>query len=74
MKLRVDRVTVSGTGLEARRLADRLAQDLPAALARALAREPQAPVRDTMDRIAGTIAQRVRAELVLRQAAQEHGR
>lgn len=73
MRLRVDRVTVAGTGLEARRLADRLAQDLPAALARALAPGLQAPVRDPVDRIARTIAQRVRAELDLRQAAQEDG-
>ena len=67
MKLRVDRVTVAGTGLEARRLADRLAQDLPAALARALAPGPLPPARDPGDRVARSIAQRVRAELARRQ-------
>lgn len=69
MKLQVGRITVAGNGLEARRLADRLAQDLPAALTRALTPGSmlRAPGRDPVDRIARTIAQRVRAELAHRQ-------
>lgn len=71
MKLRVGRVTVTGNGLEARRLADRLAEELPAALVRALTPGQSEAMRDPVGRIAQTIAQRVRAELAERQSLED---
>lgn len=71
MRLRIDRVTVAGDGLDARRLADRLVQDLPAALARALAPGPQPATRDHVDRVARTIARKVQAALARHQMQEE---
>ena len=62
MRLRVGRVTVHGPGLDARRLADRLAQDLPRALARALDGAP--PGRGMVEQAAHAIAERLRQEIV----------
>lgn len=58
-KLRVGRLTVHGPGLDARRLADQLAQDLPGALARALSGAPPGP--GPVDQAAGVLAARIRA-------------
>lgn len=64
MKVQVGRVTVHGKGLEARRFADRLAQDLHHALARALSGAPPHP--EPVEQAARAIAQRLKDEIALR--------
>ncbi|UWU14090.1 hypothetical protein N2599_18545 [Rhizobium sullae] len=66
MKVHLGRLTVHGTGLDARRLADRLPQDLPAALSRAL---NGAPLREGyVEQVGQAIAQRLRDEIARKAA------
>lgn len=64
MKVRVERVTVYGTGLDARRLADRLTLGLREALDRAMNGAPPRP--GLVDQAAGAIAKRLKDEIAKR--------
>ena len=60
--IHIGRVTVHGTGLEARRFADRLSRDLNGALTSALADNAPA-ARDPVGQVAHQLAARVKAAL-----------